>query len=268
MIFSKVLNDIKTLKIQGAENVAISAVACLKELADRKSSPKVLLGAAEQLAKTRPTEPCMQNALHYLVKETAEEDLWIEVSERAEQALRHFSDSKRRIAEETNRKIVNGMTIFTHCHSSTIIDCLLLAKKQGKSFNVNVTETRPLFQGRITATELAKAGIPVMFYADAAARFALKKADMMLIGADAITADGKVINKIGSELHAIVAQKYDLPVYVCTDSWKFDPRSVFGYERELEMRNQKEIWDKPPKGVSVSNFVFERIDPKLIKPHT
>ena len=86
----------------------------------------------------------------------------------------------------------------------------------------------------------------------------------MLIGADAITAEGVVINKIGSELFAEVAYKYDVPVYVCTHSFKFDPLTYFGWDEKIEKRAKTEIWKNPPKGVRISNYVFEKIKPDLI----
>jgi len=156
------------------------------------------------------------------------------------------------------------MVVFTHCHSSTVIEILKQANKQGKRFTVHNTETRPKFQGRLTAQELARLGIPVVHYVDSAARLALKKADIMLIGADAITTEGKVINKIGSELMAEVAEKWDVSLYVCSDSWKFDPKSVFGYEEEIEKRKPTEIWPTAPKGVKIDNFAFEKVNPDLI----
>ena len=67
-----------------------------------------------------------------------------------------------------------------------VMAILKKAKEQGKKFEVYNTETRPKFQGRITATELAKLGIPVTHYIDSAARLAIKQTDMMLIGCDAI----------------------------------------------------------------------------------
>ena len=86
----------------------------------------------------------------------------------------------------------------------------------------------------------------------------------MLLGADAITVEGKIINKMGSELFAEVAEQNDVPVYICSDSWKFDPASVFGYEEEIEKRSAKEVWPTAPKGVTISNFAFEKINPDLI----
>ena len=154
------------------------------------------------------------------------------------------------------------MVIYTHCHSSTVTQILTEANKLGKDFEVHNTETRPLFQRRTTAKELAKSGIKVTHYLDSAARLALKKSDMMMIGCDAITTD-KVINKIGSELISERAYKYEIPLYVCTHSWKFDPLSVKGYEEAIEQRHALEVWKNTPKNVIIDNHAFEQIDPTL-----
>ncbi|PIN79301.1 hypothetical protein COY26_04020 [Candidatus Woesearchaeota archaeon CG_4_10_14_0_2_um_filter_33_10] len=273
MSFKETVNRIKNLKVQGAENVAIEAVKSLKEVIKESKSKNIsgiladLYHAKNILFLTRPTEPCMRNALNYVMHEL-DYDNPIELTKalclKVDEVLERFDKNQRIIAQVGSRKIKNGSVVFTHCHSSTILKILKEAKKQGKRFEVHNTETRPLYQGRVTAKEVAKLGIPVTHFVDAAARFALKKADLMLIGADAITTEGKIINKIGSELYAEIANKYDIPVYACTDSWKFDTETIFGYEEEIEERKGKEIWKNPPKGVTVDNFAFEKVSPDLI----
>jgi len=106
--------------------------------------------------------------------------------------------------------------------------------------------------------------VPVRFYVDSGARIALREADVMLIGADAVLDNGKVINKIGSETFAEVAGGYGVPVYVVTNSWKYDPMSSFGYETEIERRAAEEVWDEPPEGVEVVNYAFEKISPEKV----
>lgn len=244
--FSRICRDIKALKIQGAEAVARAALEALQIRSDRK--------AIETLAGMRPTEPMLRNAIRF-----ASPDPKI----LAGKALRLFDRAAGDIALIGSNKIQNGMKVFTHCHSSTVMNILKEAGRQGRRFEVFCTETRPLFQGRKTAGELAKAGIPVTILVDSAARLALKKCDIALYGCDAITTE-RVINKIGSEMFAIIADKYDVPVYICTNSWKFDPATVFGAEEPIEKRNPKEIWTKPPRGVKIINPAFERIDPDLI----
>jgi len=117
-------------------------------------------------------------------------------------------------------------------------------------------------QGKITAKQLSKEKIRVNHFVDSASRIALKKADMMIIGCDAITST-RVYNKIGSEMFAMIADKYNVPVYVASDSWKFDPEAIYGNETEIEKR-PNEIWPNAPRGVKIFNPAFEKIDPRLI----
>jgi len=198
------------------------------------------------------------------VKGTSLRELKENLFSNIQKTLSAMQNSRKRIIEIGSKKIKKGMVVFTHCHSSTVTAILIEARKQGKRFVVHNTETRPRFQGRKTAKELSDACIKVRHYVDSAARLALKKADIMLIGADAITAEGRVINKIGSELFAEVANRYDVPVYVCTNSWKLDPETVFGFTEEIEERAAAEVWEKPPKNVTVDNHAFEIIKPDLI----
>ncbi len=245
--FSRICKLIKEVKIQGAENVAIAAVKALSYRHDSE--------AVHKLLKLRPTEPCLRNALKFALSH-------IDLKEGIQDTLNHFENSRKRIVEIGSKIIKNNSTIFTFCHSSTVIRILIEAKKQGKHFQVLQTETRPLFQGRIAARELSKAGIKVTHMVDSAARVALKNSDIMIIGCDAITST-RIYNKIGSEMLSIVANKYDVPVFVATDSWKFDPESIYGKEEYIEERDSREVWQNPPKNVKIQNYAFEAINPDL-----
>lgn len=263
MTFKQTIKDITSLKIQGAENVAKEAVKSLSWVAEnhkKGSLADTLSKARDQLFATRATEPCMRNAVNFLLQEI-DRDI---VLRRAEEALKFFEDSRDKIVGYGRQKIKDGDLVYTHCHSSTVTKTIIAAHEQGKHVVVHNTETRPLFQGRVTAAEIAKAGIPVVHYIDAAARFALKKADIMMIGADAITSEGKIVNKVGSELIAEAAERYRVPVYVLTNSWKFDPQTVFGFDEPIEKRHVKEVWPGAPKGVEIDNFSFEMLDPNLV----
>ena len=113
---------------------------------------------------------------------------------------------------------------------------------------------------RLMAEELVKHRIPVKYFSDMAARTALKKADIVLMGGDEIESNGKICSNIGSELIADIAEKYDIPVYICIDSWKFNNSK----KENNELRPRKELWSNPPKGISVINFDYEKINPILI----
>ena len=271
--FQKVIKDITDLKIQGAEAVSQEGIKALKLIIHTSKALTIngflveMEKARKQLIATRPTEPYLRNSLNSIYNNWQSEDLRKlkeEIFSKIQQTLKSMQQSRKQIVDVGTKKIKKGMIVFTHCHSSTVVDILVNAKKQKKNFTVHNTETRPRLQGRKTARELGAAGIKVRHYVDSAVRLALKKADIMLIGADAITSEGRVINKIGSELFAEVARRYDVPVYICTNSWKFDPKTIFGFTEEIEERDTKEIWKRYPKNVVIDNHAFEIINPELI----
>ena len=155
---------------------------------------------------------------------------------------------------------------MTHCHSSLVTAILLEAKRQGKKFKVINTETQPRLQGRRTANELLEAGIEVIQVIDSAMRWAIKhfQVDLILIGADSITSEGTVLNKIGSRLLALVAHEENIPFYVASPLLKYNPETNLGTLEKIEMRDAKEIWENPPKGIQILNPAFETIRRRYI----
>ncbi|MCL6500716.1 MAG: hypothetical protein K6T16_01630 [Candidatus Pacearchaeota archaeon] len=247
--FNRICHDIKNLKIQGAENVARAALRALAIKHDASSVRKLIA--------LRPTEPCLKNCLKYALSFT-------DVQKGIKETLKIMDSARQATINFGSRLIQNNTTVFTHCHSSTVVAIMIEAKKQGKKFQVYNTETRPNFQGRITATELLKAKIPVTMFIDSSATSAIKDSDLFLFGADAITAQGSIINKIGNKMMAEIAEKYDVPRYACTISWKFDPKTALGYIEKLESRDEREIWPNKPKKLRISNVIFEEVGADLI----
>lgn len=278
MTLAHVVKDIHSLKVQGARAVAEASLGALHDVALHSPSTKVssllreLRHARTLLERTRPTEPCMRNSIRFVFQQLQSPAVATSTVQEAKQritaaikkAYDHFSSAEKRISRFGARKILQDMTVYTHCHSSAVIDVFKAAKQQGKRFAVHNTETRPSFQGRITATQLARLHIPITHYVDAAVRFALRKADMVLLGADAITAEGEVINKVGTHLVVELARRYDLPVFICTDSWKFDPLTIQGFWETIELRDAREVWEKRPSGVAIKNYAFEGVEPDLV----
>ena len=107
--------------------------------------------------------------------------------------------------------------------------------------------------------ELAKAGIKVTMIVDDAVNIALKKADIMMIGADAILKNG-ILNKIGSGLFAGEAYRHKIPVYIASNSWKFSKKNV-----KIEERDEREVFVERLKILNERNPAFEFIEKKYIK---
>lgn len=243
--FAKIAQDIRDIKIQGARNVAKQALYAYS-LIPTKQSKKILMSL-------RPTEPMLFNVLKRVEFQDYQE------------ILNHFEEAQKKINQEIFRIIKPKEVIFTHCHSTNVMNALIHAKKQGKNFEVYLTETRPLFQGRKTAAELKKAGIKATMFVDSALGIALmgsqgvKKADKIFLGADALLDKG-VINKVGSGLISKVAKLEKTPLYILADSWKYTPDKI-----KLEQRNLKEVWDQAPSKIRIKNLAFEFVPRENIK---
>ncbi len=241
--FKKITEDIRDIQIQGAKNIAKSALKAYLMIPTKKSKKKLL--------SIRPTEPLLRNVLNRAEKQTSEE------------ILNHFKTTQDKINKLVLRLIKNSDVIFTHCHSSTVMDALAYAKKKGKKFEVYATETRPLFQGRKTMRDLKKAKIKATLFVDSAAGVALskeqgtKKATKVFMGADALLKSG-IVNKIGSETVSKLAEDNNVPVYIFADSWKYSKTDL-----KMEQRKGGEVWKK--KGVKIKNPSFEFVPKKYLK---
>lgn len=242
---------IKNLEIQGATRIAIAATQAFGEVLKKTKERKELEKAVELLKSARVTEPALRNSLSYCLNNYEKDPDVVST------VLNHFKTSKEKIIKFGTEKIHDGMIVFTHCRSGTVTGILIKAWNQGKRFKVFQTETRPRYQGRLTAQELAEAGIPVTHCVDSAGRLLIQKADIFLFGSDAITAEGNVINKIGTLIFAEFANQHKIPVYSATNSWKFSVETIRGKEEEIEERDPKEVWEASPPGITVFNPAFE-----------
>ncbi|MDP2946885.1 MAG: hypothetical protein Q8N88_02110, partial [Nanoarchaeota archaeon] len=170
----------------------------------------------------------------------------------AKNLIREIEKSHKIISSRGAKLIKNGMNIYSHCHSSTVIDILKFAKQQHKKkFTVYTSEVEPLLQGRKTALELAKLKIKVIVFPDLAAEHALRKCDLFLFGADAFTKK-YVYNKIGTNTLVRIAKLYQIPRYSCGVSMKFSKKVT------IEKRSGKEVWDERNKNITVENFAFDK----------
>ena len=260
---------IKRLQIQGARNVAVAAVKAIQDLSENtKSKNKAqfldeLKEAQNILAKSRETEPLMRNALNFIITKSKDSktekvaELKKLLVSKAENFLADLDKSRERTAEIGSKRIRNNSTVFTHCHSSTVTRLLAKAKKEGKNFRVICTETRPAFQGHITARELIDLGIETTFIVDSAARTFINEVDIVLVGADAITSEGNVVNKIGTGGIAVLANEARKPFYVVSELLKFDPKTLSGDYEKIEQRSPDEVWSEAPKTLNVHNPAFD-----------
>jgi len=145
------------------------------------------------------------------------------------------------------------------------------AREQGKCIKVIVTETRPQLQGaRLAAYELKEDGFDVTLITDTMVGYVMKEGlvDKVITGADRITNDGYVFNKIGTYQLSILAKRHEIPFFCAAPISSFDPERTFN-QIVIEERNVREITHVggrriAPKGVAVFNPAFDSTPPDLI----
>lgn len=258
MGFQENLDKIKNLKIQGASAIAKKGIMFFAEYVSKgKDLKKDVEYARKKLMNTRSTEPMLFNAMSYVIKKAKTKKEYIKY---AKEFIKKKEEAEEKIAEIGVGLIKDGMNVFTHCHSSTVHRILRRAKSEGKKFSVVCFETRPLYQGRLTAKSLIKDGIRTTLTVDSAMTeaFEVFPPDLVLVGCDAIM-DNFFVNKIGTDTLAHIAAKHEVPFYVCGETFKYTKNL------RMEERNPDEVWKNRPKNLNIWNPAFDTINVRHVK---
>ncbi len=280
----EVIDAISTLAIRGAPAIGVSGAfgVVLATLA-HPGDDAAVTAEAERVASARPTAVNLawgvRRALSRLPegpRAVLDEALaMLEEDGRVNRAAAtHAADLVRRLTPD------RPLRVLTHCNTGrlattafgTALGAILVLAERGAVESVLVDETRPLLQGaRLTAWELAEAGIPHRLTIDSAAAWAMAtgQVDCVLVGADRITADGSVANKIGTYAVALAAHHHGIPFVVVAPESTRDAATATGREIVVEERAAREITEiggvpTAPAGTAVFNPAFDVTPPELV----
>jgi methylthioribose-1-phosphate isomerase len=181
--------------------------------------------------------------------------------------------SRIKQAEEAAKLLKGKDVVLTHCNISGLMPLIgEIAKQQGKRVSFFATETRPYLQGsRLTAWELKRAGFDVTLITDnmVAAVMSQKKVNKVIVGADHLTLNGDIANKIGTYQIAVTAKYFKIPFYVICP-----PASGLkcGKDIKIEIRPAKEMLEYQglrlaPKGAKGYYPAFDVTPANLIAKH-
>ena len=275
------------MQVRGAPAIGIAAsyglaIAVTKS---KKFDRTFIEGVAKELKASRPTAVNLFWAVDRMVDKylndypTTLKDVLTTLWGEAE--LIHNEDRQmcQAIGENGARLIKSGDTILTHCNTGalatggigTALGVIYVCRDQGKKIIVYADETRPVLQGaRLTAWELKQENIPVTLICDSAAGtlFQQGKIQHVIVGADRITQNGDVANKIGTYPLAVLAHRHNVPFYVAAPSSTFDEKIKSGSEISIEERSPIEVTNgfgkaTAPKGVAVYSPAFD-ITPRAL----
>jgi methylthioribose-1-phosphate isomerase len=285
--YQEVAEAIRVMVVRGAPAIGVAAAMGVA-LGVRNSKANSLAELREEfkqitetLASTRPTAVNLFWAIERmkrLFKEIATEN-----SERRAIAGRLIEEALAIQTEdiESNRRmgnfgqvlLPNSGTILTHCNAGalatagygTALGVIRSAIEHGKNLRVLADETRPFLQGaRLTAWELWKDDIDVRVISDNMAGSFMRQGliDAVIVGADRITANGDVANKIGTYSVAVLAKQHEIPFYVAAPFSTLDLKMPDGSHIPIEQRDPNEVTHMGgvrvvPEGVSVFNPAFD-----------
>lgn len=257
-----IIDAICSLKIRGAPLLGITAAYAMAleanqwEETDFEKFVNHLNQTIEKIRSTRPTAVNLSWALNRVkfiidrcssVKEIREK--LVEESKKIHDEDREMC---RRIGINGNEIIPENASILTHCNtgalatggSGTAQSIITTSYEKGKKLKVYVDETRPLLQGaRLTVWELNKHGVDVTLITDNMAAFLMQqgKIDLVLVGADRITRNGDVVNKIGTYNIAVLSNFHKIPFYVAAPVSTIDNTIKTGQDVVIEERSPDEV---------------------------
>lgn len=291
----QVAEAIKKLRVRGAPAIGVAAGyglilaarEAIESAPDEVTQRANFLTFANTLKETRPTAinlawaidrivtnivfPCdtMINALPLIEAEAKAIDL-------EDQGL----NAAMAKAGATLFEGKKGVRILTHCNAGalataglgTALGVVRELHANGQLERVYADETRPLLQGaRLTAFELHHDGIPVTLLTDNMAAYAMQQGliDAVIVGADRITTEGDVANKIGTYGVALAAKAHNIPFYVAAPYSTFDFTLAKGSDIPIEMRSADEVKcfagiPTAPDGVDVLNPAFDVTPHELV----
>ncbi len=285
-----VAKAIKDMVVRGAPAIGITAafgvVLAARQAWDLATEhwKQVMTAPLAILAESRPTAV----NLHWAIKRMTALYETLPDNESPEQALLteaqaiHTEDiaANHAMGKLGAELIDPNSTVLTHCNAGalatggfgTALGVIRQGYADGKIVQVYADETRPWLQGsRLTAWELQQDNIPVTLQAEgaAAALMATGKLDWVIVGADRITANGDVANKIGTYMLAIIAKYHGVKVMVVAPTSTIDWQLNSGSEIPIEQRPEYEVTmindqQLAPEGVPALNPAFDVTPASLI----
>jgi methylthioribose-1-phosphate isomerase len=259
---------IETMQVRGAPLIGVAAAFGLALAVRENPSDEGLADGVARLASTRPTAVNLAWALEQLsalLRDTPRGGRAAAAFERARAMADEDVSANRRLGAAALEVMVgvgdrvgrgdrpeNPLRILTHCNAGwlatvdrgTATAGIYAARDAGYHLHVWVDETRPRGQGgRLTAWELGEEEIPHTVIPDTAAGhlMATGQVDMVVVGTDRVTANGDVVNKIGTYQVALAAADNQVPFYVAAPTSSVDATLSSGGEVTIEERSGDEL---------------------------
>ncbi len=261
------------LNVLGATESAINIIDNFRKISSRKDRGSVL-EAIEYLYKaykTRRYSALLINTTRKIFEKLLEagnpnniEDIARTIDEMVERIIDEVNQATDRAAEIMSKRIEDGDVIITLSYSGSVLKAIKRAHDRGSEIEVIVSESRPIGEGLEMAKHLARIGVKTTLIVDSAIRASIERATKAMLGAEAIAANGAVVNKVGSAVLALAAKEARVRLYIVAGTYKILPETIFGEMVALPSVEEEIPSDLKEMGVKNITPLFEAISPDLI----
>ncbi len=262
-----VLTRLRTDHARGSAAIAGDALAALALViatpGDAHLQRDVLRQACRDVATARHSMAALTHIASDLWRAASAaatpEDALTAASQRVDALRLGLAQDPTAIAAQLLGRLGAAERLVLLSRSGTVAQALALARDRIAS--VMVLESRPGGEGHDLARETATWGLPVTLLPDAALMLALRDATAVIVGADALLADGRVVNKTGTYPLALGAQAAGVPMYMLSETIKIAPTS---WQWQPETFEPTLIVPQPLAGVSAVAIPFEALPLSLV----
>jgi len=184
------------------------------------------------LKQCRQLSISMSNAIRYVKREIRQ----LEKNLAADELKSNFDDiiedfinvnftlHPKAISETANKKIRSGDVILTYSYSKLVEKVLLDAFESGKKLKVIIADERVEHLGMNLAKNLVNAGVHTTYILLTAVSQILPSVTKVLLGCDAVMANGCVLATVGTSQVALLAKSCNKPVTFFSETYKFTER--------------------------------------------
>jgi len=263
------LENIKKDNISGADEILRKTASYFMEnyrtekFASVSEAKDFIRRVGLELIQTQPRMAPLFNLVNSLFLNCDKQTELTPLIETTRSTINEFLEKTQSAREEIiafiDPLIQENKTIATYSRSSVVIYILKHLARE-KKFKVCLTESRPMFEGRKAALDLADAGLAVTLMVDAAMWECVDSCDLVLVGADSFS-DEHIVNKIGTGALVLLAREAGKPVYaVCTTQKYLPPGTNMPDEPQ---HNANEVWAERTGHINIWNKYFETVNIRL-----
>jgi len=255
--------EIRAMRTHSTSTVAVKATQSLAELLEREYTAvdefeRDLEHNAGVLRRSNPSHAALHNAMREVERAVIGEPTTVEGAKQRlesviDRVVEDIETAKAAAAANAAARIADGETILVHDYSSTVLESIETAARDGAHLTVYVTEARPRTMGRKTARVLAGMDrVDTHLVVDAAMGYALRDCDRVLLGITCITGE-TYYNRIGTFPVVVTARELGVPVTAVGSGAK----TIAEFRFENEFRDDVEVMREPVEGVTIENPSYD-----------